>query len=289
MDIDSLVTIEDVSENFQGVLDKLSIGKDICLIKNNRPQFMIIGLERFSELTAQQEGRKKIDNNSSNVGVLLRRVGKSFFVNNYYELNDGKKSIVSIIDGGSNEAAVMARVYAAKRIFREGKEIAALENILSSNRLGLEDELLAKASEILKKEMSSSEMIEFQLKKNRANIPVKSERKEKLGILVRTTFQELFDRCWLSQEDVNNLTDGPFCKKKFRMSFTVLKELLNDSEDEKRRLIKDSYGHNRYYNFKLCAYGKQYLLCSQWIEKLHREQFEKWLYEIGFKLSLTNN
>lgn len=39
---------------------------------------------------------------------------------------------------------------------------------------------------------------------------------------------------------------------------------------------RDAHGYNRYYSERLKIAEKEYYLCSQWIENLHRDSFEKW-------------
>ena len=71
------------------------------------------------------------------------------------------------------------------------------------------------------------------------------------------------------------MTTSEYSAEVFNLNIPALK-MVNKSQslDEQKR---DQRGYNRYYNFTLKAYGQEYLLCSQWVEYLHREKFEKWL------------
>lgn len=46
--------------------------------------------------------------------------------------------------------------------------------------------------------------------------------------------------------------------------------------DEAKR---DAKGYNRYYDSAVNVNGKQYLICSQWIENLHKDKVETWIID----------
>lgn len=97
----------------------------------------------------------------------------------------------------------------------------------------------------------------------------------KIGKYVQEAMRKLFFTEALSQQELEYLTSAEYSNNIFNMNFPVLKELKpNRSMDAEKR---DAKGYNRYYNFTLEAYGKHYLLCSQWVEYLHRDKFEAWL------------
>jgi hypothetical protein len=100
----------------------------------------------------------------------------------------------------------------------------------------------------------------------------------RIGKYVQDKLRELFYSDTLSSEEINRLTDKQYSKDVFNLNFSVLLELNPDLPFDKQK--RDENGYNRYYNFTLQAYGKQYLLCSQWVDHLHREYFEKWLHSL---------
>lgn len=114
-------------------------------------------------------------------------------------------------------------------------------------------------------------------KNNKLQPPSNSAQTQstKIGKYVQEMMRKLFFSNSLSDEKLTNLTSENYSKSMFNLSFPVLKE-VNPSLpiDEQKR---DSRGYNRYYDFTLQANGKQYLLCSQWVEHLHREKFENWV------------
>lgn len=106
-------------------------------------------------------------------------------------------------------------------------------------------------------------------------LTVEDSSKPKIGKLAQESFRRLFYKQILPEEEVYQLTLAEYSNSVFNLNFPVLKEYNPAmSFDEQKR---DANGYNRYYSFALSAYGKQYLLCSQWIEHLHREKLEHWL------------
>lgn len=106
-------------------------------------------------------------------------------------------------------------------------------------------------------------------------VNVEDPSKQKIGKLVQESLRRLFYQQHLPEDEIERLTSEEYSKNVFNLNFPVLKEYKSSlSFDEQKRDLK---GYNRYYSFTLSAYGKQYLVCSQWIEHLHREQFETWL------------
>lgn len=97
----------------------------------------------------------------------------------------------------------------------------------------------------------------------------------KIGKLVQETLRRMFYKGLLPEEEINRMCTAEYSNNSFNLNFPMLKEYNPEIPfDEQKR---DQKGYNRYYSFTLSAYAKQYLLCSQWIEHLHREKFEEWL------------
>lgn len=103
----------------------------------------------------------------------------------------------------------------------------------------------------------------------------KAEKGVKIGKLVQETMRKLCYNNILTIEELEKLSSEKYSCDTFNLNFPVLK-LYNPtlSFDEQKR---DSKGYNRYYSFSLTVNGRQYLLCSQWIENLHRQKYEEWL------------
>ncbi len=164
-----------------------------------------------------------------------------------------------------------------------------ISKIISANDLDLN------VPKIIRKLQEQDELIVFENNKpqfvimalekaaNKEKLVPQSHRSEasksvRIGKYVQDKIRELFYSDTLSLEDINHLTDKQYAKDIFNLNFPVLREIEPDLPFDKQK--RDENGYNRYYNFTLQAYGKQYLLCSQWVEHLHREYFEKWLHSL---------
>lgn len=103
----------------------------------------------------------------------------------------------------------------------------------------------------------------------------------KIGRMVQESMRKLFYNGCLPESEIENLTSPEYSKRVFALNFPVLKKYDPTRPfDEQKR---DAKGYNRYYQVPLTAKNAQYLLCSQWIEPLHRERFEAWLAQWEFK------
>lgn len=97
----------------------------------------------------------------------------------------------------------------------------------------------------------------------------------KIGVLVRSSLIRLFKEKKISKEEIEKMTTSSYSKEVFNLNYPVLKEVDKNIPLSEQK--KDHRGYNRYWNFTVDIYGKQYLICSQWVEELHRNSFNKWL------------
>ena len=99
----------------------------------------------------------------------------------------------------------------------------------------------------------------------------------KIGKLVKDSMFELFDKKLLPFEEIERLCTLDYSNSTFGLNFPMLKEFDPNPELSIEIQKKDKKGYNRYYKFLLDIDKKQYLLCSQWIEGLHRQKYINWL------------
>lgn len=97
----------------------------------------------------------------------------------------------------------------------------------------------------------------------------------KIGKFVKDTMRSLFACQSLPIEEINNLLSPDYSNQVFNLNFPVLK--LYDPNIPFDKQKRDGNGYNRFYAFTLIHESSQYLLCSQWVEHLHRSYFEHWL------------
>ena len=99
----------------------------------------------------------------------------------------------------------------------------------------------------------------------------------KIGKLVQDTFLKLVDKDMLPQQEIERLCELEYSNATFGLNFAMLKEFNPDPNVPIDVQKKDSKGYNRYYKYLIEIYNKQYLLCSQWSEALHRRKYLNWL------------
>jgi len=97
----------------------------------------------------------------------------------------------------------------------------------------------------------------------------------KIGVFVKTNIMRLIEERKISKEEIELMTSKKYSKKIFNMNLPVLKEVVDDLPISQQRV--DQRGYGRYWNFTIKIYGKEYLVCSQWVEGLHRSQFIEWM------------
>lgn len=99
----------------------------------------------------------------------------------------------------------------------------------------------------------------------------------KIGKLVQDTFLKLVDKDMLPQKEIELLCELEYSNTTFGLNFAMLKEFDPDPDISIDMQKKDSKGYNRYYKYLIDIHNKQYLLCSQWNESLHRKKYLNWL------------
>lgn len=162
-----------------------------------------------------------------------------------------------------------------------------INKIVSADELALDTQIihnkLNEESEIIVFENNMPQFVIISLenysgKKQNTSFPVHNETQFsslKIGKYVQESMKRLFYEKKLNESEIERLTTNSYSNNIFNLNFAVLKKYDPAIPfDEQKR---DTKGYNRYYSFMLSAYGNQYLLCSQWVEYLHREKFEDWL------------
>lgn len=107
---------------------------------------------------------------------------------------------------------------------------------------------------------------------------VEGKEEKKIGKYIKDTLFDLIEKELISLEEVERLKDKKYSKKALNSNYPVLKEISNDaSEEEIDKAKRDERGYGRYYKTPIKAYGRTYLLVSQWVENQHRKYFSKWI------------
>jgi len=243
-ELNKIVSIDDIKNNLKEVQLKLNKLGEIIVIENNEPVFVMKSVEeekRYIEIIV--EG-------------LLQKVGKSVFIE-YYEMFEKDERPEQHLPAKFSLNSRRSRSSAARKIFEGNYQILALEIILESNRL--ENSVLSKTRELL-----SSRSTEVQIKTGEF----------KIGYIVKNIFPLLIESGNLDNL-LAELVDASYSKEQFGIYYPLLKEIefVFDSRTEK-------YDHNkysRYYSKPISRNGKDYLLCSQWSEKLNYDKLISWI------------
>ena len=100
----------------------------------------------------------------------------------------------------------------------------------------------------------------------------------KIGEYVQENMRKLFFMNAISENELRNLLSFDYSKRVFNSSKPLLKKVdPSRSIDEQR---KDARGYARYYKSTIRAYGNEYLLSSQWVDR-QRAGFKVWLSQFG--------
>ncbi len=112
-------------------------------------------------------------------------------------------------------------------------------------------------------------------------------KEEKIGKHVCTAIDNMISERLLDSDVIRNLTDQSWCKTNLKVSYPVLKRVVDDISIDVQRKNKD--GYLRYYKRIYDIAGEKFLLCKEWYEK-NRNSFNKWvdtIYKAKNKLNVN--
>lgn len=286
IDIKKITTVEDIANDTENVKYRLKECEELFVFAENRPQFVLMGFERYEELLEQIKNVGNSSNQSSYKGeneaeredilVTLNKIGKKIFVDYYYIFKADDNPEEKLPDKFTLNSR-RGRSSSARRIFRNHQNLEALEIIINSDRL--DSNTIQNAEQILTEEKGKP-------LKTMKNICFNDdEEPSKIGRLAKNAIFKLLENEMISKEEIENMTTDNESKRIFNMNFSILKEV--DDIKKMDELRKDKNNYNRYYNMTLSAYGKTYILCSQWVKDLHREPLILWLEEKVYNYFIT--
>ncbi len=151
----------------------------------------------------------------------------------------------------------------------------ALDTSLIKNKLDEQEELIVFNNNQPQFVIMTLERLKTQNNNVSQKYEIPKNEFVKIGKFVQDTFRRFMSSNKLPEDEIKRLCDSDYSYNSFNLNFPVLK-LYDDmiSFNEQKR---DANGYNRYYNFILNAYGHHYLLCSQFVEYLHRKKLEIWI------------
>lgn len=267
-----IIGIDELSDfpNIEKRLEKLGEG---FVFQNNKPTHVIMTLEHYEKLTNVTDEVVEVETSSDGIEILLNKIGKKVFVDYYEVFKEDNDPEVALETEGFTLTSRRSRSSSARSIFKNNFQIIALTNIVNSDRVDVETREKAKA--LLEYEKNGV-VVEENLDEIQGNYYVK------IGKMMRGILGKTIQNGILNDEELIKLQDAEYSKKIMNLNFPVLKvveenQLLADVK-------KDAKGYNRYYDSIVLYKGKQYVICSQWVENLHRESVTIWIREKMVKL-----
>ena len=267
IDIEKIISPEDIRNGFEELCKKLDRIEEAYVFQQNKPTHVIMTIKHYQQLTSEITNTTSNDfderTNEESLETLLNKTGKKTFIDFYEVFKEDNRPEEQLPESFSLNSK-RSRSSSARKIFREGLQVAALNNIIQSARL--DEETLSKARELLAIETDET----IQIADTESDI----EKEVKIGKAVRVFITKVAQKGILSSEEIEELTEIEYSKNNFNINFPVLK-IFNPvlPVDEQK---KDRRGYNRYYDLPIRIGVNEYFLCSQWVENLHRSSFEKW-------------
>lgn len=270
IDLNRIITKEEILNEIDTLEERLLEG-ELIIFQKNKPIGVIVGIDDYESLIEKVYYGEKVskEDDEEDLENLLRKIGKQVFVDYYFTFKNSDNPEDSLPDEFTINSK-KSRTSTAKKIFRIGKNIEALDNIMNSDRLELS--VREKAREIKLKEIDGKLIEEVPINND-------NEIKVKIGRYIRTVIRDLASKNKIPNEEVNKMTSADKSKEIFKSSIPVLKRL--DSTKSKEEQKKDKRGYNRYYDEVFLINGVEYLLSSQWYENVHRNAFESWLKNLN--------
>ncbi|MEI6133244.1 MAG: DUF1413 domain-containing protein [Bacillota bacterium] len=268
IDVSKIISPEDLTNRFNELRETLDHNDLAYVFQDNKPSYVIMTFDYYSQIT---DGGEKLNfEGAKESGVqdgletLLNKIGKKMFIE-YYDVFKIDDKPEELLPDTFTLNSKRSRSSSARKIFREGLQKAALKNIIESARL--EDDTLRKAKRLLDFENNYKCIFD--------DMDTDSDKEYKIGKAIRIFIGRAALNGVLTLSEMNEMTDTKYSKNHFNLNFSVLKPydptLPTDAQKQ------DARGYNRYYDIPITNGKNQFLLCSQWVENLHREAYEKWL------------
>lgn len=274
MDFSKIITSEDLKD-FENIKKKITDNGEVYVFENNRPSYVVMSVEQYDLMFEKMKHNYGASPDSNeNLETLINKVGKKIFVEYYYVFKDDDNPEEALKKEKFTLASRRSRSSTARKIFKEGMQIAALNNIISSARIGTST--INKAKEIIEKE-SSSAFEELSSEKY-------GKYSVKIGKMARGIFSTLILNGEIKSDELSGFTDAFYCKNIFGLNYPLLKKMAKGEDADTCK--RDSNGYNRYYETVITVNSDKYLICSQWVENIHRDMLNQWV--ISKMVFITN-
>ena len=260
-------------ENFDEVARKLEDIEEGFIFQDNRPTHVILTMDKYEQITSsvQIENKPSINTTTESLETFLNKIGKRVFIE-YYEVFKADENAEQVLEErcGFSIASCRSRCSSARSIFKNNMQIEALSSIANSSRV--EPEIATRAKELLEMERGSGVSVI-----NSAMFSENEEYDVKIGKMMRGIVSKLIQNNMLSSSTIEQMQTAEYSKNVFNLNFPVLKIVkAGEIKDEVKR---DAKGYNRYYGDSVWFDDREYLICSQWVDNLHKDYAEKWVLD----------
>jgi len=267
VDIGKIIGQSELND-FENVSERIDTEKELFVFHNNKPAYVLMTIKRYEELLGNDEDVNELEDlNDEGLENLLNKIGKKIFVDYFYIFKEDINPEEKLPDSFTLNSR-RSRCSSARKIFKNNLEIEALKNILQSSRL--DEDTLETAKNIIENEVQNSSQVIVD-----DNYEIEDENEVKIGKMARTLISRFLQELVITDEELNLMKDENYSKEVFNLNFPVIKEVVKNIEFDQQK--RDQKGYNRYYDTVISVRGKDYILCSQWVENLHKDAFEKWL------------
>lgn len=267
-----IITVSELG-NFDDVARKLDDIEEGFIFQDNKPTHVIMTLDKYDQITSggQENCRHNSNSTTESLETLLNKIGKRVFIE-YYEVFKADENAEQILEErcGFSIASCRSRSSSARSIFKNAMQIEALSSIADSSRV--EPEVACRAKDLLEMELGSGVRVINSV------VVTKNEGYDvKIGKMMRGIITKLIQNKMLSSYVIEQMQTTKYAKNTFNLNFPVLKLVkIGETKEEAKR---DAKGYNRYYGDSVWIDGREYVICSQWVDNLHKDYAEKWVID----------
>ena len=155
MNFSQFIPLSQVLNDFDEVESLLAVYGEVIVVVNDRPKYRISAITKSAEKLPQSSLQSVHTEQKKGVSTMdiLNKIGKSTFIEHYYEF---KNSLIQPDDLPENFTlnSKRSRTSKARKIFRDGLQLDALQIIINSGRL--EQDVIDKAKQIYEKEIAKT-------------------------------------------------------------------------------------------------------------------------------------
>lgn len=155
MNYNQFVPLSQVLVDFGTVEQLLSQYGEVVIVKDDRPKYRITTIDGEGDIMTQADPNspRKATSKGAETMEILNKIGKSTFIEHYYDFKHDLTPADDLPEDFTTNSK-RSRTSKARKIFREGLHLEALQIIINSNRL--DPKIVNRAKEIYEKEISKS-------------------------------------------------------------------------------------------------------------------------------------